>query len=77
MKKLLLIAGIAVVTFYIWHDPRYGNTSFWWNPDGSTYIYFHAPPTPRPGPTPYPVIVHPVIRPAATPAPGTGRPPAI
>lgn len=72
-KALWLIAILA--TLFIWTD-TYGFMRMWWQNDGWNDVR-QGPPYARPTPNPHPPIVHPRIMPAATPIPGTGRPPAI
>lgn len=76
MKKFLITVAV-LATLYFWVDEN-GLLRFFWVPDTSYYGVPTPPPHLRPPtPSPYPVIVHPYISPAATPRPGTGRPPAI
>lgn len=72
MKRLILTLTI-LATLYFWIDPN-GVFRTFWVPDTSYYGVPTPPPHLRP---PTNVIVHPYIQPAATPRPGTGRPPAI
>ena len=73
MKHRALITITALAILYFWIDPN-GLLRTYWMPDGSYYAQPTPPPHLRP-PTNF--IVHPHIQPAATPRPGTGRPPAI